>query len=421
MRLHCEPSLERPLPSAFMQEYRRRIWWALYETDRHLAIVSKLPFSIRDSDFRVNYQCSESLWIKFGHGDMYEIAAQMAAAAAQGGHGDAMAIDGPGGAGGHRPVSPGSAYEVHLSPLYMQLLSITSRIVVFERSLMNRQATVYHGGAAAYGASRLGNSSFATTALTSLGPATHLTAETVTPGGVGIGAGALSPPGARTRGGGGGGAGHTERRRGAAAVAAAQAIADSGLDEASRRQMAELEGALNEWFRRAPQWLQTIAPTYSPGLGECASGLPPWKSAFVQIMYHYSRILLHVHSMQWAIGCARGAAAAAATPTQALSAVALDTSYTASVTSAYTISTLVKRFLAHNPDFLYVSPFVSNCMYRAGTVLLQSVQVEPQHEERASRAINAIVHGLSGLSRSSTAAMQDLGSLTDQRQALLRE
>ena len=53
---------ESPEHDPFIREFRRRIWWCLYEAELYMSIHSDLPFSISAADFQVEPPCSDMEW-----------------------------------------------------------------------------------------------------------------------------------------------------------------------------------------------------------------------------------------------------------------------------------------------------------------------------------------------------------------------
>ncbi|KAI8925514.1 fungal-specific transcription factor domain-containing protein [Entophlyctis helioformis] len=418
MRLHCEPSLERVAYSEHIQEYRRRIWWALYETDRFMCLTSKLPFAIREMDFKVNYPSTELVWLRsrpkryasgYGNGqglgqgqadagsngyeygsgaggqdsmdtqggdadgpgmmdtaipEYFTHSARMAlgrdglvaSASASGMHSGSSTGGGSNGNGHdgssaaqrnhHDPTRPDFDPLVSLESYYMQLLEITTKIVALERS---RRPAVQGSGHGSY---------------------------------------------------------------------ANGDLLDASPAHESAYQSAALDRSLSEWFQQAPAWLQSEPRRYAVGLGflggagvngavlalpagslPTETGLPPWKVAFVQIMFYYSRLIVHMHALDKVVAQAThlaraaaiqatAAAAQAGTEADRDAAVAAATSAAraamehptlhACVECALMIASLNDAFLADNPEFRYISPHVYLGLCLAGEALLLSVQAAQQ-------------------------------------------
>eukprot|EP00842_Homolaphlyctis_polyrhiza_P001311 jgi/Hompol1/2180/HPOL_001438-RA len=189
MHLHSEPSLDSAAYPPKMQEFRRRVWWSLYELDRHACLSSKLPFAIQDADFKVNYPCTTAQWAS----DHQNTAAQSSMS----------------------PLYESSdlgTYHPIIDPLYFQLLEIMSQIMVLNR--LREKPRLYDN----------------------------------------IGT-----------------------------------VGDTDIQASS----SSLEIALQNWFARLPPWLRDVSHRYSLGFGEGSAGPPPWRAAFVQIMFYFSKTLLY--------------------------------------------------------------------------------------------------------------------------------
>ncbi|KAI8924761.1 fungal-specific transcription factor domain-containing protein [Entophlyctis helioformis] len=120
-----------------------------------------------------------------------------------------------------------------------------------------------------------------------------------------------------------------------------------------------LDDQLHDWLHAQSPWVQEISDSY--GTDFFSTNPPHWIIAHRQIMYHYSRLLLH-GSRFFAL------------QTTTANEFLVDPSSLACFDAANQISILVSRFMEQNPRFSYVGWLMALGIFRAGIVIIISIR-----------------------------------------------